>query len=147
MDSEFAGQVHSLDIAWIESMFQRFLRNETIDSSWKYFFQGYQLGLESTLSSSEEMKDHDTLQEKKAQFLLMIYRYYGYLQSQIYPLTSASTSSLIQEKIKKIDLNEMVPSLGLLPKEQVSVRELIQELDNCYCCGLAVEALTCSPQL
>ncbi|WP_284442476.1 2-oxoglutarate dehydrogenase E1 component [Chlamydia gallinacea] len=147
MDSEFAGQVHSLDIAWIESMFQRFLRNETIDSSWKYFFQGYQLGLESTLSSSEEMTDHDTLQEKKAQFLLMIYRYYGYLQSQISPLTSASPSSLIQEKIKKIDLNEMVPSLGLLPKEQVSVRELIQELDNCYCCGLAVEALTCSPQL
>ncbi|WP_038500251.1 2-oxoglutarate dehydrogenase E1 component [Chlamydia avium] len=147
MDSKFAGQVHSLDIAWIESMFQRFLHNETLDSSWKYFFQGYQLGLESTPSPSGQGNDCETLQEKKARFLLMVYRYYGYLQSQISPLTSPHPSSLIQEKIKNIDLDEIVPSLGFLPQDKVTVRDLIQELDNCYCRGIAVEALTCSPQL
>lgn len=147
MDSEFAGQVHSSDIDWIESMFQRFLHNETIDSSWKYFFRGYQLGLESTASDIETSNDYDTFQEKKSQFLFMIYRYYGYLQSQISPLSSADPSPLIQEKIKNINLDEIVPSLGLLPQEKVSVQNLIQELNKCYCQGLAVDALTCSPQL
>ncbi|WP_348663971.1 2-oxoglutarate dehydrogenase E1 component [Chlamydia vaughanii] len=148
MDSEFAGQVHSSDMDWIESMFQRFLNHETLDPSWKYFFEGYQLGQEGASSSSSENEEaYAALQEKKAQFLCMIYRYYGYLQSQISPLSPVNPSSLIQEKIKNIDLNDIVPSLGILPKPKVSVRDLIQELKNCYCRSIAVETLACSPQL
>ncbi|AFS27977.1 2-oxoglutarate dehydrogenase E1 component [Chlamydia psittaci] len=148
MDSEFAGQVHSSDMDWIEAMFQKFLNHETLDPSWKYFFEGYQLGQEgATSASSGNEEAYAALQEKKAQFLCMIYRYYGYLQSQISPLTSVNPSPLIQEKIKNIDLNEIVPSLGLLPQPKVPVRDLIQALKNFYCRSISVETLACSPQL
>ncbi|AFS21477.1 2-oxoglutarate dehydrogenase E1 component [Chlamydia psittaci] len=148
MDSEFAGQVHSSDMDWIEAMFQKFLNHETLDPSWKYFFEGYQLGQEGAASASSGNEEaYAALQEKKAQFLCMIYRYYGYLQSQISPLTSVNPSPLIQEKIKNIDLNEIVPSLGLLPQPKVPVRDLIQALKNFYCRSISVETLACSPQL
>lgn len=148
MDSEFAGQVHSSDMDWIEAMFQKFLNHETLDPSWKYFFEGYQLGQEgATSASSGNEEAYAALQEKKDQFLCMIYRYYGYLQSQISPLTSVNPSPLIQEKIKNIDLNEIVPSLGLLPQPKVPVRDLIQALKNFYCRSISVETLACSPQL
>lgn len=92
-------------------------------------FEGYQLGQEGAASASSGNEEaYAALQEKKAQFLCMIYRYYGYLQSQISPLTSVNPSPLIQEKIKNIDLNEIVPSLGLLPQPKVPVRDLIQAL-------------------
>lgn len=148
MDSEFVGQVHSSDMDWIEAMFQKFLNHETLDPSWKYFFEGYQLGQERAASASSGNEEaYAALQEKKAQFLCMIYRYYGYLQSQISPLTSVNPSPLIQEKIKNIDLNEIVPSLGLLPQPKVPVRDLIQALKNFYCRSISVETLACSPQL
>ncbi|EPP35644.1 oxoglutarate dehydrogenase (succinyl-transferring), E1 component [Chlamydia ibidis] len=148
MNSEFAGQVHSSDMDWIESMFQRFLNHEALDPSWKYFFEGYQLGQEGAdTSSSNHGEAKEELQKRKAQFLRMIYRNYGYLQSQISPLSSSQESSFIQEKIRNIDLNEEVPSLGLLPKSKVSVRDLIQKLKEQYCQNIAVETLTCPPDL
>ena len=44
MDSDFAKHVHASDIDWIESLFERFEKQEPIDASWKYFFEGYQVG-------------------------------------------------------------------------------------------------------
>ncbi|SPN73515.1 2-oxoglutarate decarboxylase,2-oxoglutarate dehydrogenase E1 component,oxoglutarate dehydrogenase (succinyl-transferring), E1 component,Transketolase, pyrimidine binding domain [Chlamydia serpentis] len=151
MDSEFAGQVYSSDMDWIESMYQRFMNHETLDPSWKYFFEGYQLGQAESLSEvTAKISENENIlmfQEQKSQFLCTIYRYYGYLQSQISTLSPTTDSPLIREKISKIDLNEQVPSLGLLPNPQVSVGELIQALKKCYCGSLTVETLTCTPDL
>lgn len=146
MDSEFAGQVHSSDVDWIETMFQRFLNQEIIEPSWQYFFEGYQLGLSGS-SSVEGDKIYEELQARKAKFLVMVYRCYGYLQSQAFPLFSAGPSSFIQEKIKNISCDELVPSLGLLPQPTVRVGDLIRALEACYCGTIAVETLSCSPQL
>ncbi|AAD18522.1 2-oxoglutarate dehydrogenase, E1 subunit [Chlamydia pneumoniae TW-183] len=151
MDSEFVGQVYSSDMDWIESMYQRFMNHETLDPSWKYFFEGYQLGQAASPSeASTKISGNETiamLQEQKSQFLCTIYRYYGYLQSQISTLAPTTDSRFIQEKIAKIDLDEQVPSAGLLPKAQVSVRELIEALKKCYCGSLTLETLTCTPEL
>ncbi|WP_100934680.1 2-oxoglutarate dehydrogenase E1 component [Candidatus Chlamydia corallus] len=151
MDSEFAGQVYSSDMDWIESMYQRFMNHETLDPSWKYFFEGYQLGqAESSSEAITKLSGNESiamLQEQKSQFLCRMYRYYGYLQSQISPLSPTTDSPLIREKIAKIGLDEQVPSSGLFPKAQVSVRELIQALKKCYCGNLTVETLTCIPEL
>ncbi|ANH79112.1 2-oxoglutarate dehydrogenase E1 component [Candidatus Chlamydia sanziniae] len=149
MDSEFIEHIHSSDMDWIESMYERFLNRETLDPSWKYFFEGYQLG-QAESSCREKITNNDayvSLQEKKAQFLCTVYRYYGYLQSQISPLSPPKNSLLIQEKIAKIDLQEVVPSLGLLPQDQVSVDELIEALKAYYCRSITVETLGCIPEL
>ncbi|MBQ8498424.1 2-oxoglutarate dehydrogenase E1 component [Chlamydia sp.] len=148
MDSDFAKHVHSSDIDWIEALFKRFERHEPLDSSWKYFFEGYQVGKSDVLSpSTSSDKALEALQEKKAQSLLMIYRHYGYLQSQISPLSSVSESPLVSEKVRGFDLQEMVPSLGLLPQSHVRIADFIQVLKDKYCRSIAVETLNCSPEI
>ncbi|WP_201456848.1 2-oxoglutarate dehydrogenase E1 component [Chlamydia sp. 17-3921] len=150
MDSEFAGQIHALDVDWIESVYEKFLNQETLDPSWKYFFEGYQLGQadsESSRDVSIESQAYKTLQERKAQFLCMIYRCYGYLQSDTSPLSTSRESPLIREKISKIDLEEEIFSCGLLPRPVVKAKELIQELKKHYCRSITVETLTCSPEV
>lgn len=147
MDSKFSGQAHSLDVDWIESVYERFLNHESLDPSWKHFFEGYQLGQLDSNSSSYNSDISIGLKEKKAQFLCMIYRCYGYLQSEISPLVPSEESPLIREKLSKINLEEEVSSCGLLPQPFVKAKELIQVLKKHYCRGLSVETLACPPEI
>lgn len=147
MNSNYTS-VHASDIDWIESMFHKFINHETLDASWLSFFEGFQLGCESqSATSSNHEQYYDALQEKKAQLLLMVYRLYGYLQSDISPIEPTEESKLIQEKLRSFKLDETIPSLGLLPNQYVTVREFISFLKKCYCRSIAVETLTCSPDI
>lgn len=139
--------VHTSDIDWIESMFYKFMQHDSIDPSWTAFFEGYQLGLEAAEDQDGEPHHQETLQEKKSQLLLMVYRLFGYLQGEVSPLESAQESKLIQEKLKSLHLDDQIPSLGLLPQSHVSVREFIAFLKDRYCGSLVVETLTCSPDV
>lgn len=148
MDSDFAKHIHASDIDWIESLFERFEKQESIDASWKYFFEGYQVGKAdggSTADTNEQAVA--ALQEKKAQSLLMIYRHYGYLQGQISPITSVEESPLVTEKVRGFDLQEEIPSLGLLSQPFVRIADFIQVLKDKYCRSIAVETLNCSPEI
>lgn len=148
MDSDFARHVHSSDIDWIESLFERFEKHEPMDSSWKYFFEGYQVGkTEGSPTESSHDQVFTSLQEKKAHSLLMIYRYYGYLQGQVSPISSSEESSLVTEKVRNFDPQEEIPSLGLLPQSYVRIADFIQVLKEKYCRSIAVETLNCSPEI
>ncbi len=159
MNHEFWEQGNFVESDWLESMYGQFLQGEPIHSSWKHFFSGYQMGIATWSESSyleEKLKDksvvdskeiNELLAEKRGQLLINVYRSYGYLQSRVSPLTSYTPSSFLSEKLNPLNLNDEVSSFGLLSEKKVSAKRLMERLEEIYCGPLAVETITCSPEV
>ncbi|WP_213357798.1 2-oxoglutarate dehydrogenase E1 component [Chlamydiifrater phoenicopteri] len=163
MNHEFWEQGNFVESDWLESMYGQFLQGGSIHSSWKHFFSGYQMGIatrsddnlpvEEPLSKVKENVDAGDksvdalLAEKRGQLLVSVYRSFGYLQSRVSPLESYKLSPFLSEKLKPLNMNDAVYSFGLLPEKKVSAKQLMERLEEIYCGPLAVETITCSPEI
>lgn len=146
MGSDFLNHTHPDNLGWIDFLYKRFLDEDHIDTSWKYFFEGYSLGKADQEAFDSGNSSH-LLKVQKAQFLLDLYRNYGYLGGCVFPLSEKFKSSFIDDHLKNMDFSETISSLGFFSESEITINQFITFLENIYCGSLVVETLNCSPDI
>ena len=131
---------HLGNLAFIEELYGKFLQDPTsVDTSWRYFFEGMEFSKGLAPASAEQPGD------LKAYLLLQAYRMYGHLAAQIDPLSdeikepkilSLSTLGFTEE-----DLGKSFSTFGLLPKDRAPLKELLAAVKSTYAGKVGIEYL------
>lgn len=127
----------------IDSLYQSFLKDpQSIDSSWRYFFEGMQFGQQafSTLSSYEKQSSPDL----RIYLLIQAYREFGHLFAENNPIrtTLRSLPNELQLQtlgFKEEELKSSFPTCGFLKTPAAPLEEIIETLQKTYCCKVGVE--------
>ena len=119
---------------------------DSLDPSWKAFFEGFELGSDSSTVKGGQVADDETL-IKQANFTGTIYAYrsIGHTEAEINPLLKAAPQNprltLDRLGFSEEDLDKVFWSGNFLENRQMSVRELIDRLRQIYCGTVGVEYL------
>ncbi|MCI5053105.1 MAG: 2-oxoglutarate dehydrogenase E1 component [Simkaniaceae bacterium] len=113
-------------LRYIEELYEQFLRDpNSIDTSWKHFFQG--MGFASLLpqkGGSPEVKSLEVIE---------LYRNFGHLEADFMPVRHHDLKAAEQLKITDRDLNAHVSTFGVMAQERAPLKELIANLRRIYC--------------
>lgn len=131
----------SINAAYIEELLERYQSNpESIDPTWRYFFEGLDLG--SKRQNNAEWSQTVSSEAKVAE-LIHAYRENGRLEANINPLSEAPAHSpllelgrfgLTDESLKKTFTAGNLLKLGPAP-----LSKIIEHLRDTYCSSIAVE--------
>lgn len=154
---EFPDYANLANVSWMEQEYLRFRKDpEKVDSSWRHFFEGMELGLflssqKGSLSKSFlEKKEPSTFSGiEKASYLELrlalcidAYRRWGHLGAKISPLEEPflpKELELERFQLTQEDLKQRVRSFGLLDKEEALVEEVISSLQKIYLGSIGFE--------
>jgi 2-oxoglutarate dehydrogenase E1 component len=122
---------------------------DSLEPSWKAFFEGFDLGASSTNGSAAGTGAADSGKHsiKQARFTGAIYAYrsIGHTQANINPLLKEHPRNprleLDRLGFDKQDLDEVFWTGNFLDGTRLSVRELLQRLQTIYCGSVGVEYL------
>jgi 2-oxoglutarate dehydrogenase E1 component len=118
------------NLAYLEEQYQKYRTNpEGTEPSWRHFFEGWEL--------ARSLAPPAISLDLKIYHLIEAYRIYGHLKAQINPLANQRDEvkelSLASLGFKESDLNQPFPTCGFLPKQEASLREIIEALEKTYC--------------
>ncbi|MDA3930099.1 MAG: 2-oxoglutarate dehydrogenase E1 component [Prolixibacteraceae bacterium] len=137
----------NLDLNSIEELYQQYLKKpESIDESWKNFFQGFDLASRNFSKSSVPNKNKIELdKEFKILSLIQGYRQRGHLFTRTNPVRTrrqySPTLAIENFYLKESDLDtifEAGSEIGLGPS---TLRQIISHLQDTYCESVGVEYL------
>ncbi len=149
--------LNSSNAIYIDELFGQYCQDpESIDSSWRFFFDGLELGGELdpdglsrsdgpsiSASSSSAGSSADFKTEAKVVDLIVAYRQVGRLLAQVNPLRAAPISSplldLARFGLSDGDLTKKFSAGHLLGLGAVSLQEIIARLKTVYCRSIGVE--------
>jgi 2-oxoglutarate dehydrogenase E1 component len=128
--------VSFLNLAYVDEQYQRYQANpDSVDPSWKHFFEGYELG--------QSLAPQGVSLDLKIYHLIEMYRMYGHLKASINPLfpqpADVPELSLTHLGFSESDLDKPFPTCGFLPAPEASLREIIEALEKTYCGSIGVE--------
>ncbi len=142
----------STNADYIDEVFERYLQDpDSVDPSWKYLFEGLELGADIQSSQSPVTQTHapaptasaDLLAEAKVAELIQLYRERGKFGAQIDPLSPAPSlpAELQLEAVglSASDLTRTFHAGKLLGMGAVTLREITDRLKAIYCSTTAVE--------
>lgn len=140
MPADPLSYAHLGNLGEIDSLYKAYLKHpDAVDLSWRYFFEGVQLG------ASFEKKGTNT------DALLDAYRRYGYLKAAYNPMaleSSAVVEELNSENGKFPHLESGVSDYRIGGKAYSTLREWIDALENIYCRHIGFEYMeVADPQL
>jgi 2-oxoglutarate dehydrogenase E1 component len=139
---------------FIEAAYRSWLDNpDSVDPTWRAFFQGFALGNNSGTSLSaavgassangERVTILDSLKQAQVHSLIYHYRAIGHLQAHLDPLNPAPTPSprlqLSEFGLHETDLNEHFDVGHYCGGGQMQLRELLENLTKTYCGHIGVE--------
>lgn len=133
-----------LNLNYIEDLLQAYRQDpNSIDQTWRYFFDGLSLGGDSQQFSSHPAAVEALDFEIKVLELIQGYRDMAYLIADVNPLDrSPKTHPLLELKnfrLTEADLSKPTKMGSLLGLKDVTLQKLIDTLRSYYCTTLAVE--------
>ncbi len=148
---EFPDYAQLSNLQMIEELYARYLQNpESVDTSWKAFFEGIDFGAYLYKRGISEAKpDQSSLRIYE---LMQAYRRYGHLLARFNPLESAPgiAPELNLETLGffSSELDQNFPALGFCGKEEASLREIVDALQKIYSSRIGFEFMDLgSPEL
>ncbi|MGZ3699430.1 MAG: 2-oxoglutarate dehydrogenase E1 component, partial [Bdellovibrionota bacterium] len=132
----------SANAGYIEDLFERYSENpEAIDSTWRYFFEGLELGAETPeeiLSEGAELASEARVAE-----LILAYRTYGRYLADVDPLSPPPAShpflELSRFGLADADLTKTFAAGKLIGLGPAPLSEILSALKRTYCGTIGVE--------
>lgn len=140
----------SLNAGYIDELFDRYSQDpESVDPSWRYFFDGLELGTETEPNGSPPGASGPTpasvdfSAEAKVAELITAYRELGTFLANIDPLTPPPSSHPLLELshvgLSSADLSRTFTAGRLIGMPPAKLSEIIQRLKDTYCGSIGVE--------
>lgn len=136
--------MHLGNVEAIEELYRNFQKDPmSIDESWRYFFEGWELG-----QTGEKKVDFDS----KALSLIEAYRKFGHLKAKVNPIAivDAKTPQELELKahgLEEEDLTKEYNTLGVLSEPRAPLQKIIDRLESIYCQKIGVEYKDRDPKL
>src|SRR5579872_6433265 len=146
----FPDHAQLANLSLIEDLYSRFqVDPESVDPSWRHFFQGVDFGSYLYKSGAEPVADTSGI---RIYNLIQSYRRYGHLLAKINPIEmgerKAPELELETLGFFEAELGQVFPTLGFCGKEQAPLREIITALQQIYCSRIGFEYMDLSnPEL
>ncbi|MDN3642094.1 2-oxoglutarate dehydrogenase E1 component [Lutimonas halocynthiae] len=140
----FLNTVHT---GFIEELYQQYLKNpDTVEPSWKSFFQGYDLA-NSDYSLEPDEEDIEIPQQVYKEFkvieLINGYRTRGHLFTKTNPVRNrrqySPTLALENFGLGKDDLNTIFNAGSILGLQPSKLSEIVNHLERIYCDSIGIE--------
>ncbi|MFT3782365.1 MAG: 2-oxoglutarate dehydrogenase E1 component [Nibricoccus sp.] len=136
----------------LESSYRAWLQNpESVDATWRAFFQGFTLGTSGNLigtngngvAEAGVVSPSNSLKQSQVHSLIYHYRSIGHHQAHLDPLSAPPPPSprlqLSEFKLTEADLDESFDVGHYLNGGQMKLRDLIASLQETYCGHIGVE--------
>ncbi len=141
MGQEHPAYANLANLQVLEELYEKWLENpDSVDSSWKNFFDGMQFAshLPKALPQRQESADLRTY------YLIQAYRTYGHLLAECNVIATEKPSFPEELKIENFGLTEQdldteFPTGGSIDKEKAPLREIIDVLQKTYCSTVGIE--------
>ncbi len=138
---EFPDQAQLANIGLIEELYVRYQTDpESVDPSWRHFFEGIDFGAYLYKRGVEPTPDHSAV---RISDLIQAYRRYGHLLAQFNPLDASErkTPELDLERLGffESELNQPFPTLGFCGKKEAPLGEIIEALKGVYASRIGFE--------
>ena len=132
--------------AYFAEMYDQYLINpDSVEPSWRAFFQGYDFGAESNGEQlSDEVVIPDNVQ-KEFQVVKLIdgYRTRGHLFTRTNPVRDrrkySPTLAIENFGLSQSDMNEMFEAGSILGLGKTTLAEIIRHLEAIYCDAIGIE--------
>lgn len=126
------------DISYIEALYRSYVDDpQSVDASWRYFFEGMELGGQLTALPGTESPD------LRVHLLIEAYRKYGHLRAHFNPLipSDPDVEELRLERLgfKQEELETVFPTCGFLKEPQAPLKVIIGALEKTYASTIGVE--------
>jgi 2-oxoglutarate dehydrogenase E1 component len=139
----------SLNLDALESAYQRWRKDPgSVDESWRYFFEGFELGQQNRPTGSAELTAQARADARlQTGMIRMIYAYrdIGHFLAHLDPLNEPRTShpllDLSEFGFVEPDLDRNFDSITFLGLPKATLRELLTALRETYCRTIGVEYL------
>jgi 2-oxoglutarate dehydrogenase E1 component len=134
--------------ALIEEYHQRWLDNpDSVDPTWRAFFQGFTLGGNGQLAASAApvagVNIVDSLKQAHVHYLINAYRAIGHTQAHLDPLSGPPPAQpklkLSQFELSDADLDTAFDTGTYLGGGQMKLRDIVASLQQTYCGHIGVE--------
>jgi 2-oxoglutarate dehydrogenase E1 component len=144
MQSTDLSYLSSSDNSFIDSLYQDYKKDpNSVDESWKKFFEGFEFALKSSGVSTGEMSRTDLDKEFRAFRIIQSFRARGHLLSKTNPIRERKNRhphlDLADYGLSQEDLNRPFICGEYLGLGIVSLKEIITHLENIYCRSLGFE--------
>jgi 2-oxoglutarate dehydrogenase E1 component len=138
---EFPDHAQLANMALIEELYSRYKADpESVDLSWRHFFEGIDFGSFLSKKGVEPTPDQSNLRIRD---LVTAYRRYGHLLAQFNPLDTSekATAELDLEALGffQSELDQLFPAFGFCGKKEATLREIIEALKAIYCHRIGFE--------
>ena len=131
--------------AYFAELYDQYLVNpDSVESSWRAFFQGYDFGAESSSENGQVYEVPDNvLKEFQVVRLIDGYRTRGHLFTKTNPVRERRqykpTLALENFGLSKADLNEVFEAGSILDLGKTTLSEIVKHLEAIYCDSIGVE--------
>lgn len=137
-------KINHYNLEYIESLYSQYKKSpESVQTEWKFFFDGLEFGQEGSFGLSE--KEIDVYN------LIHAYRHYGHFEADLDPLSNTPSPSdqlrLAKFNLTENDLNQKFQVSALVGKPDVTLKELIAYLRSVYCGKLSVQCGYTFPEI
>ncbi len=114
---------------------------DSVDPSWRHFFQGMEFALERP-----EKRALEAPGDLRIHFLIHNYRNYGHLLAKVNPIDPHPATEVPQLRLDVLgfsddELDTVFPTTGIMEREEAPLREIIACLQEIYCGTVGVEYL------
>lgn len=129
------------DINYIDSLYDDYLNSpDSVDETWKMFFQGFEYGSDSPTGSVDSEKMN---KEFNVFRLIQSYRARGHLLSETNPIRVRKDRSakleLANYGLEESDLEKRFAISKVLGKENATLNEILEHLKKVYCHHIGIE--------
>jgi len=138
---EFPDYAQLSNIALIEELYEKYLKDpESVDESWRSFFQGIDFG---AFLHQRTLEPNNQQPNIRIYDLIVAYRRFGHLQAQFNPLEEEKKKAdeLDLEKLGffSSELEQTFPTIGFCGKKSAPLKEIISALEEIYCHRIGYE--------
>lgn len=132
---------HLSNLKFIEELYEQYKRGEApLDSSWRNFFEGMELGIGMQRPVSSQGVCKEDLQ---VYLLIQSYRLKGHLCASFNPLSEASVEdpqlSITSFGFSSSDLSKVFPTFGIMAKKEATLSEIVAALKTLYTAKVGIE--------
>jgi 2-oxoglutarate dehydrogenase E1 component len=136
MDPRSFSYANLENLQLLESLHASFQKDpESVDLSWRAFFEGMELGSRGNVQSSPDLRIYQ---------LIDAYRTYGHLMASCNPLEESAPPEPRELNIQVLgfassEMDTLFPTCGFMKEKEAPLKQIIDELKKTYCGTIGVE--------
>lgn len=132
------------NIEYINELFQQYLNDPfSIDSTWRYFFDGYSMNVNEESSHKKDLNVENIFDEFKVLNLIDDYRKRGHLFTETNPVRKrrnySPTLDIENYGLSKEHLTKKFKAASEIGLKESTLEEIIRHLKQTYCKSIGVE--------